>query len=320
MALGLAVKAFKAAAYLWNKPMTLGTAATMAAIPLTTAVVDHETDGALSQAAYQVAIDTLKEKVKEGVSPEAIERTMDGISYVAAITNRLDKFAQNVAVLEIMGQNDGAEAIKKGKAAAVAYQVLNSHVLLTKQALRQTYADEMFNGDRNAADKYMANSLIDDIVKGAQVNALNGNQVTRDDVKNTLAEIIKNPDQHPVASKFFSARGRLMNGLQLIWPDLAPEVAPAQRPAVTAGERSKERSSLRDAFSAAADGAGGVAEMIVMLLALLLQSMGLGKGLTANFKSQASPDSSPTTPQPLLDDDKPITRMVPPPLVPRPGF
>ena len=281
MALGLAVRAFtKAASHLWNKQMTVGgavmTHAAIATAPVALMVADHETDGALSYAALKTTVDFIKDKVKEGATAEEVETMMNAASYVSDVSKTFRKGAQNFYVEQRMQQKDGIEAIQTGKRAAVEFQLLSDNIasLGTKYFIRTKIADDLFKGDRNAADKYIANKLIDDIVKGAQVIPLEGNQVSRDDVKAALTDIIKNPEKHPVASRFFEGQDRLMNGLRQIWPELSGSQAQAE---MKTEAKRKEEKGLRDSFGMAADGEESLMKIFAFFIAMMMQMLGLGK-------------------------------------------
>ncbi len=276
MALGLAVRAFaKVAGNLWNKPITLGRTVTMASIPVGVAVADHESDGALSYAAFKTTVGYLKDKIKDGSSPQEIEAAMAAASYISDVSKTFRKGAQNLYVEQRMLQKEGADAILTGKRAAVEFQLLPDSVaaLGAKHAVRTAIADDLHKGDRNAADKYIANALIDDIVKGAQVIPLKGNQVSRDDVKTALIDVINNPAKHPVASRFFEGQDRLMNGLRQVWPELA---APSAASAKVEEERKKDK-NLKDMFGMAADGDTSMMKIFAFFIAMMMQMLGLGK-------------------------------------------
>lgn len=276
MLVGRAVEAFaKVAGNLWNKPLTLGRAATMASIPVGVAVVDHENDGALSYAAFKTTVGYLKGKIKDGSSPQEIEAAMAAASYISDVSKTFRKGAQNLYVEQRMQQKEGGDAILTGKRAAVEFQLLPDSVaaLGAKHAVRTAIADDLHKGDRNAADKYIANALIDDIVKGAQVIPLEGNQVSRDDVKTALVDVINNPAKHPVASRFFEGQDRLMNGLRQVWPELA---APSVASAKMEEERKKDK-SLSDMFGMSADGDASMMKIFAFFIAMMMQMLGLGK-------------------------------------------
>ncbi len=280
MAVVLLGKAFQLASRMWNAPMTIGrsvtTGAVIAGAPVAAAVIDHENDGALSYAAFKTTVGYLKDKIKEGASPEEIESAMETAGYIVDVSRTFRKGTQNLYVEQRMQQKEGVEAIMTGKRAAVEFQLLPDNMvsLGAKQAVRTAIADDLFKGDRNAADKYLANSLIDDIVKGAQVIPLEGSQVSRDDVKTALVDIINNPDKHPVASRFFGEQDLLMNGLTQIWPELS---APATASSVKADEEHKKDSSLRDIFGMAADGESSMLKIFTFFIAMIMQALGLGK-------------------------------------------
>lgn len=277
MAVGLAVRAFaKVAGRLWNKPMTLGTMAAVAAVPVATAIVDHETDGALSYTAFKTTVGYLKDKIKEGARPEDIESALSAAGYIADVSKTFRKGTQNLYVEQRMLQKDGADAVLAGKRAAVEFQLLpdNMATLGVKQAVRVAIADDLFTGDRNAADKYLANSLVDDIVKNAQVIPLEDHQVSRDDVRAALADVVNNPDKHPVASRFFAGQDRLMNGLQQIWPELSAR-APAA--SVKTEEEHKKDSSLSSVFGMAANGEMSLMKIFTFFIAMMMQALGFGK-------------------------------------------
>lgn len=302
MAIGLAVRAFtKAATYLWNKPITLGTAAVATAVPAAVMVADHETDGALSYAAFKTTVGYLKDKIKDGASAQDVESAMDTASYIVDVSKTFRKGAQSLYVEQRMQQKEGADAILTGKRAAVEFQMLPDNVmsLAAKQAVRTAIADDLHKGDRNAADKYLANSLIDDIVKGAQVIPLEGNQVSRDDVKAALVDVINHPEKHPVASRFFEGQDRLMNGLRQTWPELS---GPAPRAAQLEEERKKEE-GLSGMFGMAANGESSLMKIFAFFLAMMMQMLGMGKSANNNLANQNGPDDEvkqPAKPAPAL--------------------
>lgn len=281
MAIGFVVRAFtQAASRIWNTPMTLGrhvaAGAVVAGAPIALAVIDHENDGALSYAAFKTTVGYLKDKIKEGASPQAIESAMEAASYVADVSRTFRKGAQSLYVEQRMQQKEGAEAILTGKRAAVEFQLLpdNMASLVAKQAVRTAIADDLFKGDRNAADKYLANALVDDIVKNAQVIPLEGNQVSRDDVKAVLVDVVNNPDKHPLASRFFGEQDRLMNGLRQVWPELS-----VQAPAAVAKveEDRKQDEGLSGIFGMAANGESSLMKIFTFFLAMMAQMLGFGK-------------------------------------------
>lgn len=296
MAAGLAVRAFTMAAGLWNKPITLGRAATMASIPVAASVVDHETDGALSYAAFKTTVGYLNDKIKEGATPEEIETAMAAASYISDVSKTFQKGAQNLYVEQRMLQKDGVDAIQAGKRAAVEFLFLPDNVaaLGAKHAVRTAIADNLHKGDRNAADRYIANTLIDDIVKGAKVIPLEGNQLSRDDVKAALVDVINNPAKHPLASRFFEGQDRLMNGFRQIWPELSP---PAPAAATKKEEDHKKGTSLSGLFGMAADGESSMMKIFAYFIAMMMQMFGLGKkGEPENAPQK--PAATPTAPHP----------------------
>lgn len=281
MAIGLVARAFaKAAGRFLSAPMTVGrhmaAGAVIAGAPVAVAVLDHENDGALSYAAFKTTVGYLKEKIKDGASAEDVERAMEAASYIADVSKTFRKGAQNLYVEQTMQQREGADAILAGKRAAVEFQLLpdNMMSLAAKQAVRTAIADELHKGDRDAADKYIANALIDDIVKGAQVIPLEGNQVGRDDVKAALMEVINNPDKHPVASRFFGEQDRLMNGLRQTWPELS---GPAPRIVAKVEEDRKKNEGLSGIFGTAANGESSLMKIFEFFLAMMMQMLGFGK-------------------------------------------
>lgn len=308
--------AFELASKVWNKPITLGTTATVAAIPLATAVVDHETGGALSYTALKTVTEGLKEKIKNGASPEEIEGAMNTASYIAALGSTFEKGAQNLYVDQRMMQKEGPEAIAAGKRAAVEFLLLpdNMAALTAKHYVRTAIADDLFKGDRAAADKYIADSLVDDIVEGAQVIPLQGNQVGRDDVKTFLSEALNNPEQHPLASRFLSGQDRLMNGLTQIWPDLKPSTTNLAQNGPSASQQRREREEIENGPSGMDQQDMGVFKVFAMFLMLLLNMLG-GKGLSSTFKrahegAGVAPEgvTADTAPQQSVSSPAPVQR------------
>lgn len=310
MAIGLAVRAFaNVASKMWNAPMTVGRSVVagtaVAAAPVALMVADHETDGALSYAAFKTTVGYLKDKIKEGASAQEVESAMDTAGYVVDVSKTFRKGAQNLYVEQRMQQKEGADVTLTGKRAAVEFQLLPDNVmsLAAKQAVRTAISDDLHKGDRNAADKYIANALIDDVVKGAQVIPLEGNQVSRDDVKKVLVDIINNPDKHPVASKFFGEQDRLMNGLRQTWPELsglAPRVAKIE-------EGRKKEDGLSGMFGMAANGETSLMKIFALFLTMMMQILGLGKSADDNLPNRKGPE----------DDTKYPAK---PALALRPGF
>ena len=260
--------------------MTVGrsvaTGAVVKAAPIALAVIDYENDGALSYAAFKTTVGYMKDKIKEGANPEEIERTLETAGYIIDVSKTFQKGAQNLYVEQRMLQKDGIDAIQTGKRAAVEFQLLPNNLmsLAAKQAVRTAIADDLFKGDRNAADKYLANSLIDDVIKGAQVIPLKDNQVNRNDVKMAFIEIVNNPDKHQITSKFFGEQDRLMNGLRQTWPELS---TPGVRVEAGTKAQSNKESKLSDAFSLAADGEGSLMKIFIYFIAKLMQALGVGK-------------------------------------------
>lgn len=280
MGIALVGRFAQAVGSLWNKPaLKLGPSVALAgavvAGPTALAVVDHELKGALSYAALKTAVDIVRNKVKEGATAEEVETTLNAIGYISDVSKTFRKGAQNAYVEQRMQQKDGIDAIYTGKRAAVEFQLLPDNVasLGAKYFVRTAIADELHKGDRNAADKYIASTLIDDIVKGAQVIPLEGNQVSRDDVKTALVDVINNPAKHPVASRFFEGQDRLMNGLRQVWPELA---APSVASAKMEEERKKDK-SLSDMFGMSADGDASMMKIFAFFIAMMMQMLGLGK-------------------------------------------
>lgn len=301
MVIGLMGRFTQAAGRLWDKPLKLGPSVALAgainAAPAVVAVADHETDGALSYTAFKTTVGYLKDKIKEGASPEEIETALAAVSYISDVSKTFKKGAQNLYVEQRMLQKEGADAILTGKRAAVEFQLLPDSVVAlgAKHAVRTAIADGLHKGDRNAADKYIANTLIDDIVKGAQVIPLEGNQVSRDDVKTALVDVINNPAKHPVASRFFEGQDRLMNGLRQVWPELSAP-APAAASAKAEEERKKDK-GLSDMFGMAADGNTSMMKIFVFFIAMMMQMLGLGKKDEPENEVK-KPSSVPAGPRP----------------------
>lgn len=274
-------------------------------------IVDHENDGALSYGAIKTAKDMtvsyLNDKIKEGYTPEQIESSMAAFSYMADVSKTFKKGAQNAYVDHCMMGKDGADAILTGKRAAVEFQLLPDNMisLSIKQSVRTSIADGLFKGDRNAADKYLAQSLIDDIVKNAQVIPLKDNQVSRDDVKAVLTDIINKPEKHPLASKFFGEQDRLMNGLRQIWPELdsgSNEFQRQQQSRVNAGPAPEgPRSRMADSFKRAVedDNDPSVFKVLSIFLTLLLNLFG-GNNLASQFRGASLGHDGGASLQPSL--------------------
>lgn len=298
MAIGLVGRFAQVASKLWDKNLKLGPSVALSTAivtaPTAVAVIDHENDGALSYAALKTTVDFVKDKVKEGATAEEIETTMNAVGYIADVSKTFRKGAQNYYVEQRMQQKDGIEAIQTGKRAAVEFQLLpdNAASLGAKYFVRTAIADDLYKGDRNAADKYIANALIDDIVKGAQVIPLEGNQVSRDDVKAVVTDIIKNPAKHPVASRFFEGQDRLMNGLRQVWPELAATAAATNAEA----ERKKDK-SLSGMFGMAADGDASMMKIFAFFIAMMMQMLGLGKN-DGPENEVKKPSLAPAAPRP----------------------
>ena len=275
-----------------GSPSRLGIAAVSAAsvaAPIGMKAIEHESGGALSEKAYDASVRYLKDKIEEGVSLQDIEEKMDSLDYIVAVNGAFNKSAQNLYVRQIMQQNPGPEAVAKGKIAAVQFQLLPDNVMMlgAKQAIRTAVADDMF-ADRDEADRYLANGLINDIVEKAQVRSLDGNQVGREDVKAVLADILRNPEKHPHASRYFSDQGRLVNGLKQEWPEIFA-AAPAQQtqpvlPGQAGAGNNSGTKSLSDRFNEAVENNGlNLFSSLSMFLAVVLSFFGMGS-LADHFK------------------------------------
>ncbi|HEY0901115.1 MAG TPA: hypothetical protein VGD95_03220, partial [Micavibrio sp.] len=178
---------------------------------------------------------------------------------------------------------------------AVEFQLLpdNAVSLTTKHAVRTALADSLHKNDRDAADKYIASSLVDDIVKNAQVIPLKGNQVTHDDVKASLQEILNNPEKHPVASRFFEGQDRLMNGIRQMWPQLAP-ATPA------APQDKQKKQGLSDSFDMAAKGEDMLEKLFALIVKAFMQMLGIGNKPEAPQADVKAPVPVPGGPRPQI--------------------
>lgn len=266
----------------------VGVSAASVAAPMGMKAIEHESGGALSEKAFDASVRYLKGKIEDGVSLQDIEEKMDSLDYIVAVNGAFNKSAQNLYVRQIMQQNPGPEAVAKGKIAAVQFQLLPDNVIMlgARQAIRTAVADDMFP-DRNEADRYLANGLINDIVEKAQVRSLDGNQVNREDVKAVLADIIRNPEKHPHANRFFSDQGRLVNGLKQEWPDVFDTPAAQQNQSALpgqAGAGTGGTKSLSDSFNEAVENNGlNLFSSLSMFLAVVLSFFGMGS-LADHFK------------------------------------
>ncbi len=277
MAIGLAARFATAAAQFWGKKLTVGSAITVGAattaVPIAVAVADHESNGALSYGTLEATVAGMKKMAEGGASPETIEKAMDSASYIVDVSKTFNKGLQNFYVASRMQDKEGADAILTGKRAALEFMLLPDKVTSTtaKHFIRKEIADSMFKDDRNAADKHIANKLIDGIVRDAQVIPLNGNQVTRDDIKNSLLHAMQNPDQNSVAAAFLKRESRVMNGLRQIWPEFAvnsQEIA----------SEKKKKEGLSGAFENAANGDNALLKIFLLVMQMLMQAMGMNTG------------------------------------------
>lgn len=216
----------QAATSILGAPVTRGgllaAHATFIGVPLALAATEVATHGAVSQATIDATITGAKAAINAGVfGKEDIEPTINALGFGLELMNPLDISAHNALVSgarNASGEPDSEESINRAKAAAVGYMLMPTQatMLLAKHGLRSQLADELMP-DQNEADRYLAESLVNDIVEKSHANALDDHQVTHDDVKKHLQAEFAKPDS-AIASMLRG--GRLENGLRQMWPDL----------------------------------------------------------------------------------------------------
>lgn len=158
--------------------------------------------------------------------------------------NPLSKTIQNQAVHQVMGRTEDptSEQIQAGKIASISTMLVTPQSMVTTMAkyqIRAAAADDMFETQAQA-DKFIAEKFIDDIIEGSEVNALDGHQVTRDDVRETLSNMRENGT---LANSLIP--DRLENGLKQIWPELYE--TPALNQTQQAGTRNNPLGSFAEA-------------------------------------------------------------------------
>lgn len=228
--------AFKSAGSFLTGPISRGGMLTMTAAPtiatIAVGVAEHESGGALSQAAINATTATIRAGLESGaISYETVESAMDATEYIAQISNVVDKAAQNQAVMAAIGrgENPAQSDIREGKTVAAAWQLSHAPSLTAKTLVRMGIADKLYE-NRDDADRYVAEKFTDDIIKGAQVSALKGHPVGKEDVRAALEKMA----QSGVGNALIA--GRLRYGLQLMWPGIFPSKKPDTSAAVTPSE------------------------------------------------------------------------------------
>lgn len=225
----LAAKPFSA---IMDKNVTWGGMAAMSAAPLSVAAVEYGTDGAVSQKAAELAMKGIKLGIQSGVlNARTVESQINTVATLMGISNVLNKTAQNQAVLAVLnakGTPESPDSVNAAKTAAVGWLLAphNAVTLLGKTGIRSQFVDDLFE-NRNDADRHLAEKFIEDIIEGAEVNALGNNKVTREDVRAVLHHELSKPDSRLAE---LVKNSRVGNGLNQIWPDLYQAASPQTEP------------------------------------------------------------------------------------------
>jgi hypothetical protein len=227
---GASGTALRATTSIATRKLTVGGAVALSAAPFAVqtalSVAEHESGGLLSETAINGAISAIK---ASNLTYENLESHIDKAAYIAEISNVIDKAIQNQAVLHVLGDSDkpDQEKIKLAKDTSIgAYMAQGAPALIAKNMVRRALVDDVID-DKDTADKYLAENLVDDIVEGAQVRALRDTPVTHEDVKAHIAELL-NSDK----GNYFIT-DRLRNGFAQMWPDLFEQPKPETQPSAT---------------------------------------------------------------------------------------
>lgn len=233
--------------------LTINTAfATIGMAPVGAAAYEVYSGGALSDMVIENSIETVKKGIESGIiNAENLDDYTDAASSILQIMNPLSTTLQNQAVHQVMGrtENPTPEQIQAGKIASISTMLVTPQSMVTTMAkyqIRAAAADDMFE-TQDQADKFIAEKFIDDIIEGSEVNALEGHQVTRDDVKTALISMREN---HTLTNSLIP--DRLENGLQQIWPELYEE--PSLEQTQQASTRTNPLGSFAEADIDALDG------------------------------------------------------------------
>ncbi len=210
--------------------------------------IETQSKGAATSTLVDGVEATLRAGIKAGaITAENLESSVSAATVVHTIYNWVDKSAQNLAVKGALRINGGdgsqPEDIARGKNAALLWLTKPDSIagIAANMALRASLVDEVIP-NKDEADKFLAESFINNIVEKSEVWELGDNQITRDDVKAKLATLLAQ-DSH--LSGFIKGT-RLENGLRQVWPDIFP--APQAEENLTA-----QAPGIVDKFSAAAE-------------------------------------------------------------------
>lgn len=214
-------------------------------------LTEYHSGGGVTDAALGLAVSSVKTAMENGaLSPENLEQKINSLSYIVAVNGAFNKGLQNQYVKLRMDdpENPSQEDINKGKVAAVTYLALPGQAAFigARHGVRLAVIDDLYPGNRDQADRHLAEAFVDDIVNGARVTILGDNQLSRDDVKAIFEKAIQNPSEHREISLLFRSNGRIMNGIKQMWPDIVPDNAGLDAPAqedVSAGQSLVDRAS-----------------------------------------------------------------------------
>ncbi|MBU0859774.1 MAG: hypothetical protein KJ667_07535, partial [Alphaproteobacteria bacterium] len=217
---------------LLSQPVTRGGLAAMTAAPIVIgtgiAATEVATGGAVSEAVMDGTIASMRALIASGaINAQNLETSIDAIGFITELGNAMDKSAQNGAVNAVLhaGDPQSPETIALAKNTAIGWLLRpdNAASIIAAHGIRSQLVDDIIP-DQNAADRYLAEAFIDNIVSRSHVNALGDNQITREDVRQHIESIFANPN-NPLGSALRG--GRLENGLRQIWPDFQAEPATA---------------------------------------------------------------------------------------------
>jgi len=267
--------------HLLKSPTRLGlyaTAAAPTAVKVGTMVTEHETSGGISDALFDASKATL-EKLMDGgeIDIGNLEQYIDKAAYIGAVLNAFNKGAQNQAVRIALGDDVNNPNIEAGKAAAVSWLLTpsNMNVLAAKNLLRAGMVDKIIP-DRNAADRYMAEKFVKDIVYYARANSLGDNQVSEEDVKKQIKKLYNDPNSQ--FGQFLRNNRRVANGLLQLWPDLKEE----KKPAAEGEAKTEEKRKAKTKPVIDPDQMPGAGMAQILELKHRVESL-KGKGLSSEF-------------------------------------
>jgi hypothetical protein len=288
----------------FNSPVTYGglliRGAALAAGGYALSAFNVLSGGKLSQSAVETTVDGIRASINSGlVSAENFENAISTAGHAIELSRGVEKAFQNGGVAIALASYEdptSPDAVSAGKAAALGWTIEPTNLIsnIGSHYLRLRLVDDIYP-NRDEADLYLAQQLVNDIVDKSYASELGDNQVTEDDVKNLVQKTVaENPDS-PLVKNLF--QGRLANGMRQMWPDVSLPTFAAEEEileskdsplSTSAGQQSLD--SVRIAFMAIFNTVSGVIDDF-----LPKPVVGVVAGMAAAFMIAASGDGNDNT-------------------------